>query len=72
MNKVAFITGATRGIGRQIAITLAKEGFDIAINYRKENEDLIHLFSSYFIICPISVTKSPAHPEYSEGIILLL
>ena len=32
MNKVAFITGATRGIGRQIAITLAKEGFDIAIN----------------------------------------
>ena len=40
MNKVAFITGATRGIGRQIAITLAKEGFDIAINYRKENEDL--------------------------------
>ncbi len=41
MNKVAFITGATRGIGRQIAITLAKEGFNIAINYRKENEDLI-------------------------------
>ena len=41
MNKVAFITGATRGIGRQIAITLAKEGFDIAINYRKENEDSI-------------------------------
>lgn len=41
MNKVVFITGATRGIGRQIAITLAKEGFDIAINYRKENEDLI-------------------------------
>ena len=41
MDKVAMITGATRGIGRQIAITLAKEGFDIAINYRKENEDLI-------------------------------
>lgn len=39
-NKVALITGATRGIGKQIAITLAKEGFDIAINYRKENEDL--------------------------------
>ena len=41
MNKVYFITGSNRGIGRQIAITLAKEGFDIAINYRKENEDLI-------------------------------
>lgn len=40
MSKVAFITGATRGIGKQIAITLAKEGYDVAINYRKENEDL--------------------------------
>ena len=39
-NKVALITGATRGIGRQIAIKLAKEGYDIALNYRKENEDL--------------------------------
>lgn len=42
MNKVALITGATRGIGRQIAITLAKEGYNIAINYRKENEDLVN------------------------------
>lgn len=41
MSKVAFITGATRGIGKQIAITLAEEGFDIAINYRKENDELL-------------------------------
>lgn len=40
MSQVAFITGATRGIGRQIAITLAKEGYDIALNYRRENEEL--------------------------------
>ena len=40
MSKVALITGATRGIGRQIAITLSKEGYDIALNYRKENEEL--------------------------------
>ena len=41
MGKVAFITGATRGIGKQIAITLAKNGFDIALNYRTENDDLV-------------------------------
>lgn len=40
MDKVVFITGATRGIGKQIAITFAKEGYNVAINYRKENEDL--------------------------------
>ena len=40
MSKVAFITGSTRGIGKQIAITLAENGYDIAINYRKENDDL--------------------------------
>lgn len=40
MSKVAFVTGGTRGIGRQIAITLAQSGFDIAINYRTESEDL--------------------------------
>lgn len=40
MSKVAFITGATRGIGRAIALELAKEGYNIALNYRIENEAL--------------------------------
>lgn len=40
MDKCVLITGATRGIGKQIAITLAKQGYNIALNYRKENEEL--------------------------------
>ena len=40
MDKVAFVTGGTRGIGKQITINLAKAGYDIAINYRNENEAL--------------------------------
>lgn len=40
MNKVALITGATRGIGKQIALTLSKEGYSIVLNYRKETEEL--------------------------------
>lgn len=43
MSKVALITGASRGIGKQIAITLSKQGYDIIINYRSENEDLKNL-----------------------------
>lgn len=36
--KVAIVTGASRGIGREIAIALAKEGAGIAINYSKDEE----------------------------------
>ena len=38
--KVALITGATRGIGKQIALKLANQGYNIALNYRKQNEEL--------------------------------
>jgi len=40
---VALITGATKGIGKAIALKLSKEGYDIAINYRNENEELSDL-----------------------------
>ena len=39
-NKVALITGATRGIGKEIALELAANGFDIAVNYRSMQDDM--------------------------------
>ncbi|MBU5315672.1 3-oxoacyl-[acyl-carrier-protein] reductase [Clostridium bornimense] len=43
--KVALITGATRGIGKAIALKFAENGADIALNYRSDNEALRTLVS---------------------------
>jgi len=36
--KIAFVTGGSKGIGAAIAVTLARDGFDIWLNYRSDHE----------------------------------
>ena len=63
MSKVAFITGATRGIGKAIALELAKEGYNIALNYRTENEALENLKKE---ISEIGVECYPVQGDVSK------
>jgi 3-oxoacyl-[acyl-carrier protein] reductase len=37
--KVALVTGASRGIGRAIAVALAKKGCNVIINYARDEEN---------------------------------
>ncbi|MBO5142436.1 MAG: 3-oxoacyl-[acyl-carrier-protein] reductase [Clostridia bacterium] len=36
--KVAVVTGGTTGIGKEIALTLAQDGFDVVVNYLQLDE----------------------------------
>ena len=70
MGNVVLITGATRGIGKQIAITLAKQGYDIALNYRSENDslnDLKNEIESYNVKC-FAVQGDVSNSEDCENI----
>jgi 3-oxoacyl-[acyl-carrier protein] reductase len=37
-NRIALVTGASRGIGATIAVALARAGADVAVNYRERVE----------------------------------
>lgn len=44
--KNAVITGASRGIGREIALTLAENGANVVINYRSYSDEIKDLVKS--------------------------
>lgn len=43
MNKIVLITGSAKGIGKAIAIELAKNNYDIVINYLNSKDEALSL-----------------------------
>ena len=42
-NKVILVTGGSRGIGKDIVITLAMMGYDVILNYNKSEEQALNI-----------------------------
>jgi len=67
--KIALITGGSRGIGAAIALSLAQDGFNIWLNYRKDHEaatkvaGMIEATGMKCLLLPFDVSKFEAVRE---------
>lgn len=57
MKGTALITGASRGIGRSIAKVLARDGYNIALNYKENNAAANTVMEEIREIAPDSIHK---------------
>nr|WP_256476279.1 3-oxoacyl-[acyl-carrier-protein] reductase [Anaerofustis sp. NSJ-163] len=69
--KTAVVTGASRGIGKAIALALAKDGFNVVINYNgnKEKAEQVKKECEDFGVNAITVKANVADFSESENLI---
>ncbi len=66
MAPVALITGASRGIGRSIALRLARDGYTVVVNYRaderaaKDTAQILQALGADGMLCQADVTDEQA------------
>lgn len=70
-NKVALVTGGSRGIGREIAIELAKAGVDVAIGYHSAAADAEKVTAEIRALGrkAIALSADLSDPEAAAGLV---
>ncbi len=61
-NKVAIVTGSSRGIGAEIVKTLSKNGYNVVLNYNKSKDLAENIANNYSNIYPYKADVS----KYNE------
>ena len=69
MSKRVLVTGSSRGIGRAIALRLAKDGWRVAIHGTEIGADLEHTRDLLGEHCTGAYAADMAHPSAAESII---
>jgi 3-oxoacyl-[acyl-carrier protein] reductase len=73
--RIALVTGASRGIGRAVAMALAAAGDHVLINFRSRQEDaeetlaLIQCAGGKGELCPFDVSSAVASDQAVAGIL---
>jgi NAD(P)-dependent dehydrogenase (short-subunit alcohol dehydrogenase family) len=72
LNKIALVTGSSRGLGRAIALQLARSGADIIVTYRErqtEGEAVateIRALGRRAVALPLDVAQVVCFPEFAK------
>lgn len=68
--RVALITGSTKGIGEGIARRLARDGYAVALNYRSDSETAAEVLAQMQTLTDAAVFQADvSDPSSAEGLI---
>ncbi|GAB4044364.1 SDR family NAD(P)-dependent oxidoreductase [Spirosoma litoris] len=76
--KIALITGGSRGIGKDIAMSLAQKGVDIVFTYRSNKSEAestvatIQSFGRKAVALPLDISQTSGFPAFFEQLHVLL